>query len=126
MIVRITGTLIDLTADTAHLDTSNGLVHEVLLPAFVVQRLAPSLGKPVLVTRESTERPEALAAGATKLVGTDTDRVVAEVSRLLVDKDAYAAMQIDSNPYGDGSASRAILDAIIEHTAVQDAVRMDV
>lgn len=91
-----------------------------------VQEEAPSLGKPVLVTRDSTERPEALAAGATKLVGTDTDRVVAEVSRLLVDKDAYAAMQIDSNPYGDGSASRAILDAVIEHSAVQDAITTDV
>lgn len=78
-----------------------------------VQEEAPSLRKPVLVTRESTERPEALAAGATKLIGTQTENIVREVSRLLVDKDAYAAMQIDVNPYGDGNASRRILDAVV-------------
>lgn len=77
-----------------------------------VQEEAPSLQKPVLVTRDTTERPEALAAGATRLVGTDTDNVVREVSELLVNKDAYAAMQIDHNPYGDGSASEHILSAI--------------
>ena len=84
-----------------------------------VQEEAPTLGKPVLVTRESTERPEALHAGATKLIGTDTERVVAEVSRLLIDKDAYAAMQTDQNPYGDGRAAERILDAVLVHAGQQ-------
>lgn len=84
-----------------------------------VQEEAPSLGKPVLVVRDSTERPEALEAGATKLIGTDTDRVVTEVSRLLVDKDAYAAMQIDSNPYGNGTASQQILSLVSQRVRLQ-------
>jgi len=79
-----------------------------------VQEEAPSLGKPVLVVRDSTERPEALEVGATKLIGTETDRVVAEVSQLLVDKDAYASMQVDTNPYGNGTASKRILDLVAE------------
>jgi len=79
-----------------------------------VQEEAPSLRKPVLVTRDSTERPEALDVGATKLIGTDTDRVVAEVATLLVDKDAYAAMQIDDNPYGNGEAAHRILQLVAE------------
>ncbi len=74
-----------------------------------VQEEAPSLGKPVLVTRDSTERPEALEVGATRLVGTDTQRVVAEVAELLVNKAAYAAMQVARNPYGDGLAADRIL-----------------
>lgn len=78
-----------------------------------VQEEAPTLGKPVLVTRESTERPEALHAGATRLVGTSEATVVAETSRLLLDKNAYAAMQVDANPYGDGRASRRILDLVV-------------
>jgi UDP-N-acetylglucosamine 2-epimerase (non-hydrolysing) len=77
-----------------------------------VQEEAPSLGKPVLVTRESTERPEALEVGATKLIGTDTDRVVKEVAHLLVDNDAYESMQIDVNPYGNGTAATRILDLV--------------
>ena len=84
-----------------------------------VQEEAPSLGKPVLVVRESTERPEALEAGATKLIGTDTDRVIAEVSQLLVDKDAYEAMQIDRNPYGNGTASKQILDLVSQRVSLQ-------
>lgn len=79
-----------------------------------VQEEAPSLQKPVLVTRESTERPEAVAAGATRLIGTDPDRVFAEVSRLLTDHDAYAAMQVDTNPYGDGKSAERILRLIVE------------
>ncbi|MCR9198212.1 MAG: UDP-N-acetylglucosamine 2-epimerase (non-hydrolyzing) [Planctomycetaceae bacterium] len=78
-----------------------------------VQEEAPTLGKPVLVTRNSTERPEALDAGATRLIGTDETRVVEETSRLLLDKDAYAAMQVDANPYGDGRASKRILDLVV-------------
>ena len=80
-----------------------------------VQEEAPSLGKPVLVTRDSTERPEALEVGATRLVGTDTHRVVEAVSHLLIDKDAYAAMQVEKNPYGDGRAAERILQLVAEH-----------
>ncbi len=78
-----------------------------------VQEEAPSLRKPVLVTRDSTERPEAVAVGATRLIGTDADRVVREVTRLLTDKAAYTAMQTDCNPYGDGQAARRIVDLVV-------------
>ena len=74
-----------------------------------VQEEAPSLSKPVLVTRDSTERPEALAAGATKLVGTNPQRVIEAVTELLTNRDAYEAMQIAHNPYGDGHAAERIL-----------------
>ncbi len=74
-----------------------------------VQEEAPSLGKPVLVTRENTERPEALDAGATRLIGTDPDRVFQEVAQLLTDRSAYHAMQIDANPYGDGHSGERIV-----------------
>lgn len=82
-----------------------------------VQEEAPSLRKPVLVTRDSTERPEALDAGATRLVGTETNDVVKAVASLLVDKDAYADMQIDQNPYGDGKTADRILQLIVERFA---------
>ena len=74
-----------------------------------VQEEAPSLRKPVLVTRETTERPEAVSVGATKLIGTDPDRVVREVSELLTNRKAYEAMQVDENPYGDGRAAERIV-----------------
>lgn len=79
-----------------------------------IQEEAPSLGKPVLVLRNTTERPEGIAAGTLKLVGTDADVVCEEALKLLNDKDAYEAMSRVSNPYGDGQASRRIVDAIIE------------
>ncbi len=78
-----------------------------------VQEEAPSLRKPVLVTRDSTERPEALTVGATKLVGTNPDRVVHEVRELLTNRDAYEAMQVDVNPYGDGKAAERIIDLAV-------------
>lgn len=77
-----------------------------------VQEEAPSLGKPVLVMRETTERPEAVEAGTVRLVGTDFDRIVDETTRLLTDPQASAAMSRSINPYGDGSACRRILDVI--------------
>lgn len=77
-----------------------------------VQEEAPSLGKPVLVLRESTERPEAVAAGTVRLVGTDEDRVVAEASLLLDEADEYAAMAHASNPYGDGRAAERIAEIL--------------
>ncbi|MFL5253103.1 MAG: non-hydrolyzing UDP-N-acetylglucosamine 2-epimerase [Rhodopila sp.] len=78
-----------------------------------IQEEAPSLGKPVLVTRDTTERPEAIAAGTAELVGTDTDRLVARASRLLDDPSAYAAMSVRHNPYGDGRASGRIVEALL-------------
>jgi UDP-N-acetylglucosamine 2-epimerase (non-hydrolysing) len=78
-----------------------------------VQEEAPSLGKPVLVMRDTTERPEALSAGTVRLVGTDTDLIVRETSKLLDDQSAYEAMSRAHNPYGDGLASRLIRDAIL-------------
>lgn len=77
-----------------------------------IQEEACSLGKPMVVTRETTERPEALAAGSTMLVGTDPQRIVAEVGRLLSDPAAYQAMVCTSRPYGDGRAAGRIVDVL--------------
>ena len=77
-----------------------------------IQEEAPSLGKPVLVTRDTTERPEAMAAGTAMLVGADRGRIVDEVSRLLTDKQHYDSMATAHNPYGDGKATGRILQAI--------------
>ncbi|KRD47289.1 UDP-N-acetyl glucosamine 2-epimerase [Oerskovia sp. Root918] len=82
-----------------------------------VQEEAPSLGKPVLVMRENTERPEAVEAGAVQLIGTDEDRIVNGVSRLLTDASAYAAMSNAINPYGDGRAAQATLFALLAKTS---------
>ena len=79
-----------------------------------VQEEAPALGKPVLVMRETTERPEGVAAGTAKLVGTDEDRIVHEVSTLLDDSEAYAAMARAHNPFGDGHASARIAGLIAD------------
>lgn len=80
-----------------------------------VQEEAPSLGKPVLVLRDTTERPEGVAAGTLRLVGTDADQVTLAMNTLLDDSDAYAAMANATNPYGDGHAAERILDAIAYH-----------
>jgi UDP-N-acetylglucosamine 2-epimerase (non-hydrolysing) len=77
-----------------------------------VQEEGPSLGKPILVLREKTERPEAVIAGTVRLVGTDEDAIVREASTLLDDPEAYQAMARCHNPYGDGRASRRIGDAL--------------
>lgn len=77
-----------------------------------IQEEAPALGVPVLVLREVTERPEGIASGNLRLVGTDTDRIVAEADRLLDDADAHAAMARPAFPFGRGDASAKILDAI--------------
>jgi UDP-N-acetylglucosamine 2-epimerase (non-hydrolysing) len=77
-----------------------------------IQEEGPSLGKPVLVLREKTERPEGVTAGTVRLVGTDEDAIVREASTLLDDRGAYQAMARRHNPYGDGQASRRIADAL--------------
>ena len=77
-----------------------------------IQEEAPSLGKPVLVTRETTERPEALDTGSVKLVGTDLDKIVNETQLLLDNTDIYNSLCIVQNPYGDGKASIRIVEAI--------------
>lgn len=78
-----------------------------------IQEEAPSLHKPVLVIREVTERPEAVDAGLAKLVGTDRQSIVAEASLLLSDTETYTKMSHGGNPYGDGKASRRIIDALM-------------
>jgi UDP-N-acetylglucosamine 2-epimerase len=78
-----------------------------------VQEEAPSLGKPVLVTRDTTERPEAVEAGTVELVGTDTELLVARASRLLDDRVAYDAMSFAHNPYGDGKAAIRIVERLV-------------
>ena len=80
-----------------------------------VQEEAPALGKPVLVLRDTTERPEAVEAGTVKLIGTDRERVYKEARRLLTDKEEYGRMAESVNPYGDGQASRRIIQAILYH-----------
>jgi UDP-N-acetylglucosamine 2-epimerase (non-hydrolysing) len=77
-----------------------------------IQEEAPSLGKPVLVMRDTTERPEAVDAGTVKLVGTSAETITAEVTRLLNDEAVYQQMSFAHNPYGDGNACRRILDTL--------------
>ncbi|ALM54660.1 non-hydrolyzing UDP-N-acetylglucosamine 2-epimerase [Halomonas huangheensis] len=86
--------------------------HIILTDSGGIQEEAPSLGKPVLVMRETTERPEAVQAGTVKLVGTDVDRIVSELKTLLTDQQAYEAMSYAHNPYGDGKACARILDIL--------------
>ena len=77
-----------------------------------IQEEAPSLGKPVLVTRDTTERPEAVAEGTVILVGTNTDRIIEETRKLISDEDYYSSMSLRHNPYGDGNASDRIVNFI--------------
>lgn len=79
-----------------------------------VQEEAPSLGKPVLVMRDTTERPEAVEAGTVKLVGTDAEAIVTNVTALLKDKEMYRRMSETHNPYGDGRACERILSALLQ------------
>ena len=78
-----------------------------------IQEEAPSLGKPVLVMRDTTERPEGIAAGTLKLVGTDEEVIYREFNRLLTDENAYREMSVASNPYGDGHACERIADYLL-------------
>lgn len=86
--------------------------HIILTDSGGIQEEAPSLGKPVLVMRDTTERPEAVAAGTVKLVGTDRNCIVRELNRLLNDPESYRAMSVAHNPYGDGQACQRIVQAL--------------
>ena len=89
--------------------------HFIMSDSGGVQEEAPSLGKPVLVLRDTTERPEGIAAGTLKLVGTEYENVKREMTALLENETQYQQMAQAKNPYGDGQASRRILDAIAYH-----------
>ena len=84
--------------------------HIVLTDSGGIQEEAPSLGKPVLVMRDTTERPEAVNAGTVKLVGTDYDAIVSQVSNLLDNEAEYRKMSNAVNPYGDGKATQRIIE----------------
>lgn len=88
--------------------------HIILTDSGGIQEEAPSLGKPVLVMRDTTERPEAVAAGTVKLVGTKTESIVTAVSGLLTDSNAWEEMSHAHNPYGDGEASRRIASILVK------------
>lgn len=98
------------------LDFHNFLAHSymILTDSGGIQEEAPSLGKPVLVMRDTTERPEGIAAGTLKLVGTEEETIYTEFTKLLTDKNAYDQMSQASNPYGDGYACKRIADILEE------------
>lgn len=98
--------------DYPHFIRALGACHLVLTDSGGVQEEAPALGKPVLVMRETTERPEGVAAGTARLIGADKDRIVAEVTELLDDASAYGAMARAHNPFGDGTSSARIAGII--------------
>jgi UDP-N-acetylglucosamine 2-epimerase (non-hydrolysing) len=104
--------------DYPHFIRALELAHVVLTDSGGVQEEAPALGKPVLVMRETTERPEGVAAGTAKLIGTDEDRIVSEIFTLLNDSQAYSAMARAHNPFGDGHASARIARAIADDFGV--------
>ena len=106
--------------DYPHFVRALGLAEIVLTDSGGVQEEAPALGKPVLVMRETTERPEGVAAGTAKLIGTDSDRIVEETSRLLDDGDAYSAMARAHNPFGDGHSSARIAAIVSAGLARRD------
>lgn len=87
--------------------------HIILTDSGGIQEEAPGLGKPVLVMRDTTERPEAVTAGTVRLVGTETTSIVSELNRLLTEPEAYTAMSVAHNPYGDGAACQRILEALL-------------
>ena len=98
--------------------------HFILTDSGGIQEEAPSLGKPVLVLREKTERPEAVIAGTARLVGTEPDRIVAEASLLLDDAAEYDRRSQVHNPYGDGTASQRILQAVRTHVSLPAAAKI--
>jgi UDP-N-acetylglucosamine 2-epimerase (non-hydrolysing) len=91
-----------------------GIAEIMLTDSGGVQEEAPALGKPVLVMRETTERPEGVTAGTAKLVGTDAANIVTEISTLLDDKAAYEKMARAHNPFGDGHSARRIVELLAD------------
>jgi len=89
--------------------------HVILTDSGGIQEEAPDLGKPVLVLRDLTERPEAVEAGTARIVGTDTETIMRETERLLTDPAAYRAMAVARNPFGDGHAAERIAAALVGH-----------
>ncbi|MEM0515678.1 UDP-N-acetylglucosamine 2-epimerase (non-hydrolyzing) [Pseudoalteromonas sp. YIC-827] len=89
--------------------------HIILTDSGGIQEEAPSLGKPVLVMRDTTERPEAVAAGTVKLVGTDVEKITAYLHLLLTEQTAYQDMSFAHNPYGDGQACKRICNALVDN-----------
>jgi UDP-N-acetylglucosamine 2-epimerase (non-hydrolysing) len=102
--------------DYPHFARLLGLAEIMLTDSGGVQEEAPALGKPVLVMRETTERPEGVAAGTARLVGTDVTTIVTEIFTLLDDKSAYEQMARAHNPFGDGQTSRRIVELIARET----------
>jgi UDP-N-acetylglucosamine 2-epimerase (non-hydrolysing) len=102
--------------DYPHFARLIGISHLMLSDSGGVQEEAPALGKPVLVMRETTERPEGVEAGTARLVGADADRIVAEVETLLDDEAAYAAMARAHNPFGDGKSAARIVELLAGNT----------
>ena len=100
--------------DYPHFIRALGMAHIALSDSGGVQEEAPAFGVPVLVMRETTERPEGVAAGTAKLVGSNADRIVSEISTLLDDKAAYAAMARAHNPFGDGQAAARIAGLVAD------------
>jgi UDP-N-acetylglucosamine 2-epimerase (non-hydrolysing) len=88
-------------------------IYIILTDSGGIQEEAPSLGKPIFVLRDETERPEAVEAGVVKLIGTNKERIVSEVNTILTDKDKYTEMAKRINPYGDGKASKRIIKKIL-------------
>jgi UDP-N-acetylglucosamine 2-epimerase (non-hydrolysing) len=87
--------------------------HIILTDSGGIQEEAPALGKPVVVMRDTTERPEAVSAGTVILVGTDKEKIIDAIDTLLNDQSKYRKMSMSHNPYGDGTASQKIIQHII-------------
>lgn len=99
--------------DYPHFARLLGIADIMLTDSGGVQEEAPALGKPVLVMREATERPEGVAAGTARLVGTDPTRIVTEIFTLLDDNAAYSAMARAHNPFGDGQSAPRIMELLV-------------
>jgi UDP-N-acetylglucosamine 2-epimerase (non-hydrolysing) len=100
--------------DYPHFIRALGLAHIVLTDSGGVQEEAPALGKPVLVMRETPERPEGVAAGTARLIGADEDRIVSEIFTLLDDKQSWSRMARAPNPFGDGHAASRIVRIVAD------------